>query len=225
VLNLLTNYLLQYRKVNIPSVGSITLVQQPAQLNIADKVILPPAFVAEIGQEEHIPDHQLFFLSAALQEERAAVIQQLNALGERLRERIQAGGFYWKGIGLIRESREPMRLSLSALSPVPAERVLRPDAEHNVLVGDQQLTSTQLTALKEEVEEVTEKERSVFVIVGWVVLFLSILYIIFVLYQGRFRVGSTGSRQAPTSSLYLQQKENTSVFIISSNKIGQRTTA
>lgn len=206
MLNLLTNYLLQYRSVNIPSVGTIKLVQQAAQLNIADKVILPPAFVAEIVQDKNIPDHQLFFLSAALQQEKAAVLEQLQALGERLNERIKNGGYHWKGIGMIRESREPMKLALPALEPVVAERVLRPGAEHNVLVGDQHLTSTQLSALQEEVEEVAEKERSVFVIIGWVLLFLSILYIIFVLYQGRFRIGSTGSRQAPTSSIYFQQE-------------------
>lgn len=185
--------------------GTITLVHQPAQLNIADKLILPPAFVAEIGEDETVSDHQLFYLSAALQEEGAVVLQQLARLGERLKERIQAGGFYWKGIGLIREKREPMRLALPALGPVPAERVLRPDAEHNVLVGDQHLTSTQMTALKEEVDVAAGKERSVWVIVGWVVLFLAVLYIVLVLYQGKFRIGSTGSRQAPTSSLFFHQ--------------------
>ena len=208
MLNLLTKYLLQYRRVSIPSVGTITLVHQPAQLNIADKLILPPAFVAEIGEDETVPDHQLSYLSAALQAEGAVVSQQLASLGERLKERIQAGGFYWKGIGLIREKREPMRLALPALGPVPAERVLRPEAEHNVLVGNQHLTSTQITALKEEVEEVAEKERSVFVVVGWVVLFLAVLYIIFVLYQGKFRMGATGSRQAPTSHLFFHQEKS-----------------
>lgn len=190
--------------MSIPSVGTITLEQQPASLNVVDKMMLPPSYKVSIRQEESIPDHQVVYLSVALQEERGEVLQRLNNLGQQLHDRIKSGGFYWKGIGLLSTDPGPMPLSLPALDPVPAERVVRQDASHSVLVGDQQLTSTQLTGVKEEVAEVAEKERSIFVIIGWILLVLSVLYIVFVLYQGKFRVGSTGSRQAPTGALFIQ---------------------
>lgn len=208
VLNLLTKYLLQYRSVRIPSVGTIKLVQQPAQLNVVDKAILPPSLVAEIVPgEDKIPEHQLQYLTAALQEERTGVLQQLQQTGEHLSRRIKNGGFHWKGIGLLEADLRPVHLALPGFGAIAAERVLRPGAEHNVLVGDQQRTSTQMAALKEEVDEAAAKEFSIFIIVGWVLLILSVLYIIFVLYQGRFRMGSTGSRQAPTSSFYFLQQD------------------
>ena len=170
--------------------------------------MLPPSFTVERTEDETISGHQLLFLSAALHNDRSEVLQQLTTLGEKLSARIKGGGFYWKGIGLIADNRELLALSLPALDPVPAERVVRQDVSHSVLVGDQQLTSTHLTGRREATEEVAENERSIFVVIGWILLVLSVLYIVFVLYQGKFRVGATGSKQAPISRLYFQQKHS-----------------
>ncbi|HEV7332941.1 MAG TPA: hypothetical protein VGN63_18010 [Flavisolibacter sp.] len=195
----LTNYLLQYRRVSIPSVGTIHLIQQPVQLDVANKIISPPTFKTEIRSDESVPEHQLAFLSAALQEEKVQILDRLSDLGKRIQNKLQGNGFEWKGIGWIGGGGDSIAVTPSVLQPVRAERVLRPDAEHNVLVGDQHMTSTQMSVLKEEVEVVADKERSIWMIVGWVLLGLAILYIIFLLYQGKFRVDSTGSKQSPTS--------------------------
>lgn len=201
LLNLLTKYLLQNKRVSLPSVGTIRLVHQPPQLDVANKVILPPSFVPELVRDETVSGHQVAFLSAALQKEKEEVLMLLQQVGEDLKARIKNEGFHWAGIGLIRDTSIESRLVLPALKPVPAERVLRHDATHRVLVGDQEVTAAQTTLLKEEVETVAEKERSVFIIIGWVLLVLSILFIVFILYRGRFRFGSTGSQSAPTGYL------------------------
>ncbi|HEU4903546.1 MAG TPA: hypothetical protein VFT06_12160 [Flavisolibacter sp.] len=201
VFNQLTKYLVQYKRVSIPSVGTILLVQQPAQLNVADKIIEPPTVSAELREDVVVPEHQLKYLSAALQQETESISQSLTEFGSWLKKRIQGDGFEWKGIGLIRQSGQPTPISLPGQTPIPAERVVRQDAAHHVLVGDQHMTSTQITGLR-ETETTTKKKRSVLVLIGWIILILSILFILFILYQGKFRVGSTGSRQAPTS--YLQ---------------------
>jgi hypothetical protein len=210
VLDQLTKYLLQYRRVSIPSVGTIQLVQKPPQLNVVDKVILPPSYSAQIIAEETIPEHQLNFLSATLKEERSGVLRSLTELGERLKARMQSEGFDWKGIGLIRQSGESVFVPAIALEPVPAERVLRQNAEHSVLVGDQHMTSTQIAGWKEGT--VIESKRSIFVIIGWILLLLSILFIVFILYQGKFRIISTGSKQAPTSYMHFQKYQAQDAF-------------
>jgi hypothetical protein len=210
VLNQLTKYLLQYRRVSIPSVGTIQLVQQPATLDVASKLLLPPSFKAEWTDDETVSDHQLRFLSAGLEQETANVRASLQALGLQLSEQVRSEGFHWKGIGLIRQNGDAVPLSLDALEPVAAQRVLRHGAEHNVLVGDQQMTSTQIAELREEGP--AAGKRSLFVIVGWIILLLSILYILFVLYKGKFRMGATGSQQAPTSYLLPKEKETMPAF-------------
>lgn len=193
----LTKYLLQYKRVSIPSVGTIQLVQQPAQLNVADKLILPPSYNAEFRNEDHVPDHQLNFLASLLNKERENIHQSLCEFGHRLKERMNGEGFEWKGIGVIHTSNEGSTVFPGeGLEPVVAEKVIRQDAEHRVLVGDQQMTSTQIAGLR---EEVVENKRSVLIIIGWIVLAMSILYIIFILWQGKFRVGAVGSKSSPTS--------------------------
>lgn len=197
----LTNYLLQYRQVCIPSVGTIRLVQQPAQLDVADKTITPPCYRTEISSEEAVPEHQLAFLSAALHEEKDRVLELLSALGQRIREKMDGNGFDWKGVGWMGSSGVSEAMTPSLLQPVRAERVLRSDPEHSVRVGDREMTSRQLSERREEGEIAPQKKRSVWMIAGWVLLALAILFIVFMLYQGKFRIGATGSRQSPTSSL------------------------
>ena len=207
VFDQLTNYLLQYRTVSIPSVGTIRLVHQPSQLDVADKIITPPGFTAEISSEETVSEHQLAFLAAALQEEKDGVMRRLTELGKRLHSKMQDKGFEWKGIGIIRPSGEPVVVTPTLLEPVRAERVLRPDARHSVLVGDQERSSEQMAVTKEDVSGVAQKERSLWMMLGWILLGLAILYIVFLLYQGKFRVGATGSRQSPTGYLYTPIKQ------------------
>ncbi len=86
---------------------------------------------------------------------------------------------------------------------VKAEKVTRPDAEHQILVGDQHRTSGQMTERRTLVE-VVKKKRSLYLLAGWILLILSILVIVFFLYTGKFKVNAAGSKQNPfgyTSSL------------------------
>jgi hypothetical protein len=197
VFNQLTNYLLQYKRVSIPSVGTIQLIQQPAQLDAAGKLILPPTFSVTIKENGGVSEHQLSFLSAALKKEKETVRQSLAETGLWLSEKINGKGFDWKGIGFIQQNNNDLIIPAEALDSVPAEPVLQQDTEHTIQVGDQQMTAAQVANLKEK-RVVTEKNRSIFMIIGWIILLLAILYILFVLYQGKFRVGASGSKQMPT---------------------------
>ncbi|HET7896520.1 MAG TPA: hypothetical protein VFL47_02590 [Flavisolibacter sp.] len=197
VLDQLTKYLLQYKQVSIPSVGTIQIIQQPAQLNIADKVLLPPTFSAELKEGDTVPEHQLNFLSAVLNESKENVQQSLSETGEWLKRKIDANGFEWKGIGLLHNRQFDPTLSVPALESIPAERVLRQNAEHRVLVGDQHMTSTQMAERSDG--DVVVRKRSIFMIIGWILLALAIVYIVIVLFLGKFHVGATGSKMSPTS--------------------------
>jgi hypothetical protein len=208
VLNHLTKYLLQYRRVSIPSVGTIQLLHQPAQLNVAEKILLPPSYATQITSDETVPDHQLAFLAACVAKEKAEVLDLLQLFGAQLKTSIKGAGFNWTGIGLIRYTNEPLPVSMPAPEPVTATRVIRQDAPHNVLVGDQQMTSTQITEQRADDLTVVKARPSLVIIIGWIVLVLSILFIVFILYRGKFRVGATGSKQTVTSHQIYQLSED-----------------
>lgn len=198
VFNQLTTYLLQYKRVSIPSVGTILLIQHPAQLDVASKQLLPPGYTAELREDETVSEHQLAFLAARLNDEKEGVQQSLAETGRWLKEKINSDGFNWQGIGLIRQSSDAVVVPATALDAIPAERVLRDDATHSLLVGDQQMTSTEMASLKAEDGKVVKSKHSIYMIIGWIILLLAILYIVFVLYQGRFRMGASGAKQSPT---------------------------
>ena len=198
VLNHLTRYLLQYRRVSIPHVGTLYIVQHAPQLDVVDKILQPPSYSIELKKEEEVSDHQLSFLDGILNKGKEDLLRDLRFFGDKLHEKINGPGFEWTGLGTITRSTQSISLQIEALEPVPAEKVIRLDAKHHVLVGDQQMTSTQIAELRTE-QETAGKKRSIFVIVGWIILILSILFIVLYLYLGKFRVGSTGSKMSPTS--------------------------
>ena len=76
-----------------------------------------------------------------------AVLNSTRKLGSNLNS-----PFYWKGFGWLRftsdeMSFEPDEIRLEALQPMSAERVLRKNVQHSVLVGDQEITSGQVTGV------------------------------------------------------------------------------
>ena len=198
VLKYLTQYLFQYRSVSIPRVGTLQIIQHPPQLNVVDKLILPPTFSVALRPGEDISDHQLQFLDANLNKGRQDILQDLQFFGDKLHEKINGPGFTWEGLGTITRSTQSLPLTVEALEPVPAERVIRQDARHKILVGDHQRLSGQNTDAEIVVDKASKKS-SIFIIIGWVLLLLSILVIVFLLYTGKFRVNASGSKQSPTS--------------------------
>ena len=126
------------------------------------------------------------------------VLDELQALGSRLKEKIRSTGFHWEGFGTIFGNTHTIPVSTGALEAVPAQRVIRHDARHKVLVGDQQVLSGQPPETEISVVKKVRK-TSLLMIIGWAVLFLSIIAIAILIYMGKFRINSTGSKQAPTS--------------------------
>ena len=197
MLNYLTTYLFQYKSVSIPHVGTLQIVQQPPQLNVVDKIILPPSFSVVIKKEEDVSMHQLQYLENILQKGRDNIVSDLRFFGDKLQEKINGPGFEWAGLGTITRSTQTIPLVAGSLEPVPAERVMRHDAQHKVLVGDQHMVSGGTTS--EEIVEEDVARRSILVIIGWVLLLLSLAFIAFQLYAGKFRINAAGSKQAPSS--------------------------
>ena len=198
MLNHLTNYLLQYKTVSVPNVGTLCLVHQPARLNVADKLIEPPSYVVEIKSEDDIPDHQLQFLSGLANSEKDALKNELRSFGDRVQREINNGGFHWEGLGLIKSDTQTIAVAAPSLQPLVAERVIRQDAKHTVLVGDREVSTAHVTERNAD-EQTSTKKRDVYVLIGWILLLLSLVAIALLLYLGKFGVNAAGSKLPPTS--------------------------
>jgi hypothetical protein len=191
VLSLLTKYLLRYKKVCIPNVGTFEIVMQSPQLNVAEKLISSPIFIIQHRTYGEVTDHQFhFFTSQGIQEN---CREELFSFGERMKKRIQNSPFYWKGLGTLRYDSnemlfEPDEMKLESLQAAPAQKVLRENVQHQVLVGDQEMTSQQVT----DVLNTAEYKRPWFIIAGWILLILAVVTILIYLYRNNFETASTG---------------------------------
>jgi hypothetical protein len=162
---------------------------QSPQLDVADKTITSPVYIIQHSREEKISDHQFYFLAKG----KESFSQELSSFGERLKRRIRNSPFHWKGFGTLRFSSnellfEPDEIKLDGLQPVPAQKVLRENVQHNMLVGDQEMTSQQVTDVLNKVEY----KRPWFITFGWMLLILAVIAIIILLYMKNFQTTSTG---------------------------------
>ncbi len=196
MLQLLTIYLFQYRKVSIPHVGMIQLVQHPPVLQLVDKKLGPPNFSAELKKEEEVSEHQLNFLDSFLNSGTEVVSKELSFFGDKLHEKINGSGFEWKGLGTITRSTQTLPIAITGFETIRAEKIIRQDSQHAVLVGDREMTSGQMNERRTFAEPV-RKKASPLITVGWILLGFSILAIAIFLYTGKFKVNAAGSKQSP----------------------------
>jgi hypothetical protein len=192
VLALVTKYLLRYKRVCIPNVGTFEIVTQSPQLDVADKRFSSPVYFTRHIQDDSVPDHQFVFLSSGGATEKD-VEHELYSFGERLRRQIQRSPFHWKGFGTLRYQAsavlfEPDEIRLDSLQPLAAEKILRQNVQHNMLVGDQEMTSQQVTEALGRVEY----KRPWYIIFGWTLLIVAVVAIIVYLYMHNFETSSTG---------------------------------
>ncbi len=184
----LTRYLLRYHKVSIPYIGTIQIIPQPAQVNVVDQLITPPAYTTELSGDESVSDHQLSYLASAINSEKEDVKDRLAQLGKDLHARIVSEPLSLSGIGIIGGA------LVTPLEPIDARKVLREDAEHTVLVGDNQVTVAQ--EVNETEQPIQGRRRSVSMLIGWILLAVSIAAIIFI-FSGETGTSSTGLQTAP----------------------------
>ena len=165
---------------------------QSPQLDVVDKIISPPVYTTQHKKEEQVSDHQFYFLTKG-REEKESFRQELFSFGERLKRRIQNAPLHWKGFGTLRFSSnellfEPDEIKVEGLQGVPSQKVLRENVQHNMLVGDQEMTSQQVT----EVLNKVEYKRPWFITLGWILFMLAVIAIIILLYIKNFQTTSTG---------------------------------
>jgi hypothetical protein len=178
--------------VCIPNVGTFEIVAQSPQLDVADKRLTSPVYFTRHIQDDSVPDHQFLFLSSGGTNEKD-LQHELYSFGERLKRQIQNSPFHWKGFGTLRYQSsavlfEPDEIRLDSLQSLPAEKIIRQNVQHNMLVGDQEMTSQQVT----EVLGRVEYKRPWYIILGWTLLIISAVAIIIYLYMHNFETSSTG---------------------------------
>jgi hypothetical protein len=193
VLNEVTNYLLQYKQVTIPYIGTFELRPVPAQLDFASRRIIPPTIEIVHTTQEEVPDHQLACLSEANAIASADIQQHLQTLGQQLKASMVNNSYEWKGIGRLEKQGSAIVFHSSFqnnLTPVAAHKVVRENVSHAVTVGDKEMQSHEASELLQ-----AAPPKSYLMLIVWILVALALLFIGYLFYTKGFSPLSSGSQQ------------------------------
>ncbi len=152
--NQIASYLFQHKTCPLPGLGTLSVLHSGAAADFTDKSIASPKSFIEFNETETDATGLLNYLAATSGGDTYEVSEALDHFCDNLRNKItqhpdaqleSIGSFFVDGSGKI--NFKPEELPAAFTQPVFAERVIHPDAEHQILVGDKETTNTVMTEL------------------------------------------------------------------------------
>jgi hypothetical protein len=162
---LINSYLLQHKSISIPGLGTIYVERIPAQSDFVNRQLLPPAYHFRFDKYFDAPGKDFFtYLAAKKNIPDYEAIKLYNEWALELRNSIGTeDSTSLEGVGILKRDLsgevifEPSSTPRIYVVPVPAERIIRSNSKHMMLVGDKETTNVEMTGyLHEEVHK--EKE-------------------------------------------------------------------
>ncbi len=158
MIRLINDYLLQHKSVSIPGLGTIYVERIPAQSDYINKQLIPPAYHYRFDKYFDAPGRDFFiYLSAKKRMPEHEAIKLYNEWALGIRNAIGTeNSVNLEGIGLLKRAGsgeimfEPAGPLKTCDIAVPAERVIRIDAKHTMLVGDKQTTTVEMSGYLQE---------------------------------------------------------------------------
>ncbi len=191
MLFLLTEYFIKNKKLYIPSLGSFQLIELPATLDFADRLIYPPAHKVNFFEKEERDEDQIIFISESIGIDTDNAERQLLEWGQQLKNKIQQSAFNLKGLGRLEYLDEKFVLhpyEKSLLLPVTANKIIRENTHHAVLVGEQEMQSNNM----HEVRHIRAKQIPVYILIALIILILAIVFIAYRFYSKGFGTSAAG---------------------------------
>ena len=145
-------YLILYRQLSLPGVGTIFMEGSPSKLDFGNKQILPPSFTFRLDTRHDQPSKFFFdWVSASSGIPEWDAIKALSAFSFELKDKVAAERkAIWENVGAFCRDEKGNFVLNSVFpaiiweSPVTAEKVIREHAEHTLRVGEQEKSSAEM---------------------------------------------------------------------------------
>lgn len=188
---LLYRYFSLSGNVSIPGVGALTQTRIAAVNEFIGRRMIPPYNTMKFNPGNHeTSTEQTDYIGYHSGKDRESVLSGLRILGEALLKHLQVEKkLEWKGIGIfsIAENGEilflPNSIAPDFFSPVEYVHVLRKNAEHSIIVGDGERTSSDMEVFFEVQRTNAGKNK-------WQKAALMLLIVSALLLLMRFTIGS-----------------------------------
>lgn len=180
----IASFLFQHKYCPLPGVGTLQIQHTGAVSDFSSKTIAAPGVGIRFVHIDRDPSALIDYLAATTGDSKYEVTEALDHFCDNLKKDITAqqqvaldciGVFYVDGSGKIHFTEQA--LPGSFVQPVFAERVIHPNKEHHILVGDKEITNTVMTGMLAPKEEIRRDNWWIWAIVlGLVALTFILLY-------------------------------------------------
>ena len=164
MLELISSYLFLHKSCPLPGIGTLLIVDLPAVTDFTNKKISAPRPHISFRTEEIDLEGLLAYVSINTTTDKGQTETTIMRFCEDLKNDLtqkkhaslpEIGEWNVDDSGQL--NFKPAELLPDFLPTVHAERVIHPDAEHSILVGDKETTNTQMTEYY--TEEPVKKDR------------------------------------------------------------------
>ncbi len=179
----IASYLFQNKSCPLPGIGTLSVLSSGAEADFTDKSIAAPNSFISFANTESDTTGLLKYLAATGSGSIDETAQSLDQFCDDLKKRIaeqsfvnlnQIGNFFIDGSGNIDFKQEELPAVFS--QAVYAERVIHPEAEHQILVGDKETTNTIMTERLAAIPETKDRWWIWAVVLGAISLVLLLIY-------------------------------------------------
>lgn len=154
MVDLVVRYLSFQKKVSLQGIGTFSVEHLPARLDFPNRLLYAPEFILHFSSSSTGSDEQFeHWLQKELNVDREEVKKlQQNFSTEFQRTLSEKGEMVLNGLGLFTKDEQKL-LHFSSLyeavkgNPVTAEKIIRKNTSHSILVGEQEKTSAEMTEL------------------------------------------------------------------------------
>jgi len=195
----LHQYLILHKQLNVPGIGTFQVERKPADVDVAGKMIYPPAYTIALHHSNATPSKKIFtWLAAELNISEYDALARFNDFAFDVRNKIMAGEkLLWNGIGILSKGMageirfEASLKGISIGEPVAANKVIRDDAEHRIMVGEQEKTSTEMLEWLNPVQ----RKRSYWWVLSLLIGLLAIAFITWHFYSKGLVTSAAANQQ------------------------------
>jgi hypothetical protein len=186
---LIKTYLLQKSSVSIPGLGTIYVERSPARSDFINRQLLPPSYHFRFDKYFDAPGKDFFaFLASRKKIEDYEAIKLYNEWALGIRNNLGSdNSSALEGIGVLKRNEsgdvafEPENLHDVINVAVPAERIIRTNAKHTMLVGDREISNVEMT---DYLHDEVHKEKTSWWIYALIIAAVALTAILFHFFRG-----------------------------------------
>jgi nucleoid DNA-binding protein len=146
-------YLFQLNRISLPGLGSFSVTKSPAMPDFVNRQILAPVVSTSFSEtvDEDAADAFMQYVSKKEGISNQQAAEKYHVWCNSTMQQLEQGGHVQlTGIGTLQQQDgtfvfEQEQLPEFFFPAVHAERVIHPEAEHNILVGDKETTNVEMT--------------------------------------------------------------------------------